>query len=77
LTIYFSYDELLSMFAFKFNLRPYVADDSRLAAHLQAGLAALKVAHVAHGGGSPAANAQDPLHLPAFQRMVKRCRLYR
>jgi hypothetical protein len=30
----------------------------------------IKVAHVAHGGGSPAANAQDPLHLPAFQRMV-------
>jgi macrophage erythroblast attacher len=62
-----AWDELVESFTRENHALNALPGDSLLTAHLQAGLSALKVAHVPRGSAN--ASREDPLHVPAFQRM--------
>jgi len=65
-----AWDDVTEAFTQECHTLNALPGDSLLAVHLQAGLSALKVAHVPQSSASSSASLNDPLHIPAFRRMA-------
>lgn len=64
-----AWDELVDVFRRESHALHALPCDSLLSTHLQAGLSALKVAHVPRGGADASTGTGDPLRVPAFRRL--------